>query len=749
MKRVLLLLSLFVAFGANAQSYKQWIKFGDAAEKNADHYGAALYYKKALDIDAAKLDLNWKYAEALRGYNNYEAAEEYYGKVYKKDRGKIHPEGLFWLANMQKCNGHLQESINSWKRLQQKYKRDKTNYYYRKAQQEMTACAFAIGLKEDSLELEVKNLGPDINTTESEFSAFLPNPEDTTLYFSTLRGNVNEAFEVEGDYMVRIHTGNLTNSSDHGPLDSLINSSGAHNANGTFNLSGNRFYFSRCNEAFGCKLMVASKLGQRWSVPELASGLNGGTTSTQPMIADVDGKEVLFFASDRPGGQGKLDIWYAISNGEEFGVPQNAGSHINSIDNEITPFWSFEEGLLYFSSDWHKGLGAFDIFKVGLKAGEPENLGYPINSHTNDVYYAHYPEQGFALLASNRKGSLAVKGETCCNDIYKVQLTTDSIEEEVPVFTTLEQLNRYLPVTLYFHNDEPNPRSTDTTTALTYTQTYEAYRSLLPVYEKEYSAGLKGEEATEAVDDIDDFFADKVEQGVIDLEVFTKLLLNELAKGQKIELTVKGFASPLAKTDYNVNLTSRRVQSLVNYMNSYRGGVFRQYMEREASNGGSLSFVKIPFGEYKAGSVVSDNLNDLRNSVYSRAAALERKIEIISVQQAASDSLGPLPRFDHEIVDLGTVQFREEVEAKFKLSNVGDQTLEIFSMIPECGCTMPDLVSNLIAPGESTEITLRYNGTGEAGKFVKNVTLITNAETPNRVISLSGELVIPTDITDP
>lgn len=741
MKRALPLLCLFVALGANAQSLKQWTKFGDAAADKGDHYGAALYYRQALDMEPGKLQLQWKYAEALRGYNHYEVAEEYYGKVYKKDRGKIYPEGLFWLATMQKCNGHLEESIDSWKRLQQKHKQDKASYTYRKATQEMAACAFALGLKEDSLELEVENLGPDINTTESEFSAFLPFDNDSSLYFSTLRGNVNEAFEVSGEYVVRIHSGTLGRSADHGPLDSLINASGTHNANGTFNLSGNQFYFSRCNEDHGCKLMVANKLGNRWSVPQLASGLNGGHTSTQPMIAKVDGKEVLFFSSDRSGGQGKLDIWYAISDGEGFGPPQNAGAHINSIDNEITPFWSEAEQQLYFSSDWHKGLGGYDIFKAGLLSGEPQNLGYPINTHTNDVYYAHYPDYGFALLASNRKGSLAVKGETCCNDIYRVQLEPDSVEEEIPEFTTLEELNRYLPVTLYFHNDEPNPRSTDTTTALSYTETYEAYRALLPVYEKEYATGLKGDEASQAKEDINAFFVEKVEQGAIDLEVFTKLLLNELAKGQKVELTVKGFASPLAKTDYNVNLTSRRVQSLINYMNNYRGGVFRQYMEREAKNGGSLSFVKIPFGEYKAGSLVSDNLNDLRNSVYSRAAALERKIEIISVQQAASDSLGPLPQFDREIVDLGTVQFREEVEATFKLSNVGDQPLEILSVVPDCGCTMPNLENSLLAPGESTTITLQYNGTGDAGKFVKNVTLITNAENPERVISLSGELV--------
>jgi len=336
---------------------------------------------------------------------------------------------------------------------------------------------------------------------------------------------------------------------------------------------------------------------------------------------------------------------------------------------------------------------------------------------------------------------MAIKGATCCNDIYKVDLSgRDTIIDE-PVITTLEELNRYLPVMLYFHNDEPDPRTTATTTDLDYMETYHSYRSLLPVYEKEYSAGLKGDDSDQAVEDIQSFFADEVDQGVIDLEIFTRLLLNELAKGQKVEITVKGFASPLAKSDYNVNLTFRRVQSLINYMGQYRGGVFRQYLGRVANNGGELTFVKIPFGEYRADELVSDNFNDQQNSVYSRAAALERKIEIISVQQVKSDSLGPLPRFDTEIIDLGELQQDSTVHAVFRLNNIGDQDLMILELVPECGCTLAELERDLIPPGEYTDIELTFNGKADSGKFVKNVVLRTNATPAERTITITGEII--------
>ena len=90
-------------------------------------------------------------------------------------------------------------------------------------------------------------------------------------------------------------------------------------------------------------------------------------------------------------------------------------------------------------------------------------------------------------------------------------------------------------------------------------------------------------------------------------------------KGQNIELTIKGFASPLAKTDYNVKLTGRRITSLINYLREYDKGQFNEYIDATAENGGTLSFNKIPFGEYTASKLVSDNVNDTKNSVYSRA----------------------------------------------------------------------------------------------------------------------------------
>ena len=91
----------------------------------------------------------------------------------------------------------------------------------------------------------------------------------------------------------------------------------------------------------------------------------------------------------------------------------------------------------------------------------------------------------------------------------------------------------------------------------------EKFKQMVADQEKEAAAAEEEKPAEDAKEDIENFFIEYVDQGVKDLELFRDLLLEELQKGLKIKIMVKGFASPLAKTDYNVNLTKRRISSLL------------------------------------------------------------------------------------------------------------------------------------------------------------------------------------------
>jgi len=147
------------------------------------------------------------------------------------------------------------------------------------------------------------------------------------------------------------------------------------------------------------------------------------------------------------------------------------------------------------------------------------------------------------------------------------------------------------------------------------------------IYEREYSKGLKGEKKTDAEEEIDHFFESEVKLGYSDLKEALKLLHAELEQGSKIELVIKGYASPLSKADYNRRLTLRRIASVENEMMQYDGGVLKEFIQN-----GNLIISRYPFGEDKISRKVSDDLNDKRNAIYSKHASFERRVEIIAIK---------------------------------------------------------------------------------------------------------------------
>ena len=735
----IVLLILFQSIGF-AQTKTQLVNEGDKSFHEGDFYGSGSYYKMALDYDSLDTELVMKYAEALRLQNNYQKAEYYYGKIYLKDGGREYPKAVFWLATMQKINGDYLGSYKTWKRVKTIYRKS-NSYENQKAKQEIRASAFARRAEKYRNEAVVKNIGEGVNTVASEFN---PVVKDNQLFFSSLRTKkVGLDRQVLDEiYKVKLYKATIVDSNwkteDDLPL--TINSPQFHNANSCFSADETQFYFTRCDENNRCKLIVSSYKDGKWGSTKELKLNSASSTTTQPMSFYKNGKEYLFFVSDRKGGFGKLDIWYTKrkENGS-FETPINAGEQVNSIDNEITPFYDLKKSRLYFSSDWHVGLGGFDIFEsLGNpdRLTRPKNLGMPINSRWNDMYYFVDTITDTNYLASNREGSLTDKNATCCNDIYSVAFPEEIKPEEIEILT-LEDINKYLPVTLYFHNDCPNPRTTKTTTELNYLTTYVDYMELVPTYKTEYSKGLQEMKEEEAILDIDDFFKDYVEKGVKDLDLFTQLLFLELEKGIEIELTVKGFASPLAKTDYNVKLTGRRISSLKNFLNEFENGKFKKYI-----NSSKLSFKEEPFGEYTASKLVSDNVNDQRNSVYSRAAALERKIEIVSVSyKIQPEKKAPKIKLDKEYINLGKRKNGIPIEVKFSITNEGNAPLIIFGIEGSCSCTVVKNDETPLLSGESRIIKAAINTEQLFGKLTKTVTIKSNAIPKDKTVIINFEII--------
>jgi hypothetical protein len=319
-----------------------------------------------------------------------------------------------------------------------------------------------------------------------------------------------------------------------------INAAGFHNANACLSVDQTQLFFTRGkveeNPNLRTDLYFAQSESGKWLRPiKLEEPINSELyTSTQPTLSEGEDYNVLYFVSDRPGGFGKLDIWFVVIKDGKYGEPTNLGSNINTPGDEITPFYHDSTQTLYFSSDWHKGLGGYDIFKSKGALNQwttPENVGYPLNTGYNDVYFNINRVDNDGYFTSNRPGSMYIKSETCCNDIYyyewKPQQTVEVvqvIEETRDTITLEESIKMLLPLTLYFHNDEPNPKTTDISTTKNYQTTLSEYYEMKDLYKTEYSKGLPGFEKLKAEKDIEDFFENYVGRGFAQLKLFSKLL---------------------------------------------------------------------------------------------------------------------------------------------------------------------------------------------------------------------------------
>ena len=181
-----------------------------------------------------------------------------------------------------------------------------------------------------------------------------------------------------------------------------------------------------------------------------------------------------------------------------------------------------------------------------------------------------------------------------------------------------QQMDGFAPVILYFDNDEPNKNSQAVTTGMNYTQTYDRYEGRKAKFEVEA-------DSPEAKAAIAGFFDNDVKKGVTDLNNLAAMIVKNLDAGEKVNVTVKGFASPLAKNDYNVNLTKRRISSIQNFLSKYEGGKLAKMMDK-------ISITEQANGEDSSASGLSDDEKNTKLSIYDLAPSKERRVEIMDVR---------------------------------------------------------------------------------------------------------------------
>ncbi len=404
--------------------------------KRGSYYNSLEYWEKYFEAKPEKSSSIEKIAEMNFMLRDYKMAEKWYKSLMETDSAN-YPKARYWYAMMLKYNGKYDEAAANFSTFIARYLADDSKEYHELAKKHIEGCSLAKNQMSRPLRVEIEHLDEKVN---NPFTDYAPMPVGDDLYFSSIKSDsVLDLMHLKGvDYYSKIYRSHFENNQwlKGEPIGEPVNSAKWHVGNGSFSPDGTRLYFTQCSTKkrkvnLTCKIYVSKKQGESWGEPEsVGEEINKKKSSnTQPAVGAVDGKEYLYFVSNRGEGIGGTDIWYAESTGNGlFGTPVNAGAKINTSSDEGTPYYDGKSKKLYFSSNGHVNIGGMDAFSASGSGGQwddPVNIGFPLNSSVDDMYFFIDSEEKGGFFVSNRPSRFSLKSETCCDDIYQYKLIKD------------------------------------------------------------------------------------------------------------------------------------------------------------------------------------------------------------------------------------------------------------------------------------------------------------------------------------
>lgn len=412
----LLFASLFAFSQAtNSSLIKGLLDSGDAQFEAKQYIAAVSYYKRALQLKSSSIKAEYQLAECYRQMQDYESAAYYYQRIGERQDIR-YPLAGFYHGLMQKLKGEYDQALVTFKKftkflvLNGLHEEDPYRYYHKQAKIEIDGCQLA--LTQITLihpDYQFLALAAPLNSPYNDYAAFTVWDDDMVCLTSArASGKGSQLDQQFGEAYADIFrytkgaSGVWDEISSSDRFEKIINSK-LGEGSGAFNKDRTKFYYTNCDEV--CHIFFSRLSGGKWTDPvPLNHNINEiGFNSQHPSI--TAGGDTLFFASDREGGMGELDIWMSFNAGNEnWGPAIHLGDQINTPFKEISPFYDQKEDVLFFASNGHRGFGGFDIYIAkGDKFATAEiyNAGIPFNSFKDDIFFFLGNQKGY--LSSNRE----------------------------------------------------------------------------------------------------------------------------------------------------------------------------------------------------------------------------------------------------------------------------------------------------------------------------------------------------------
>ncbi len=316
-------------------------------------------------------------------------------------------DAFFYLGNAYFINNQLDKAQKAYSDFQSQI-RNERRYNMDFFQHQLEAIKNSRVMQRYPVNFLRSNLGPNFNNHLSNFNPVISGDGKTIAY------TTKERF-YQAIYVVR-KEGNSWGKPRNITLDLVVN---GNCTTLSLSYSGDEIFLFKDDDHVGNIYVSNFRQGKWTPMVKLNSNINTDFYETHASIS-ADGK-ALFFASNRAGGYGDLDIYVSYrSSGGDWGPAQNLGSNINSSFNENTPFITNDGNTLFFSSYWHNTIGGYDIFFSQKQSdgtwSKPINLGYPINTTDDNMFYQPIGDGSKGLMALFAEDSM---GEM---DIYEIEI---------------------------------------------------------------------------------------------------------------------------------------------------------------------------------------------------------------------------------------------------------------------------------------------------------------------------------------
>lgn len=440
----LIILSLIIIFANNllAQSSNRLLKVDRSELKYAQENLEYENYVEAYDLYWSLYveypdhpDIN--YGVGVCKLNRRGEEKDALQFLVKATENSKNSDAIFYLGKANHVNNKFEEAIS----LYEKYKVSKKGTIeIVEVNRAIDKSKNAIKMIANPVNVQVLNLGNKINTPNQESVPVLL-PNGNGMFFTSRRkGGFSDRTDFQGKYFQDVYFSTFSKTNGWGYPDPVEEfNSDLHDASVSISNNGATFLFFRTNLNITGGDLYYSTYGKDrlWSKP-IKFGDQVNSMYQELSACLFPDENTMIFSSNRPGGYGGFDLYSVkkLPNGK-WGLPVNLGPNINTEFNEDSPFIFADGKTLYFSSTGHNGMGGFDVFKSELNDQgiwtTPVNLGYPINTVEQDIYFVLQADGKKAFYSSDRTEGYGG------DDIYEIRMLNSDAYQSVVKLSVVDE----------------------------------------------------------------------------------------------------------------------------------------------------------------------------------------------------------------------------------------------------------------------------------------------------------------------